>query len=110
MILKFICHIVESGQTKNRFTNFGNSNDQPPPNGIECELSEIEFGGTKCLLGILRRKKYDICVPHFLDYCYEIATNQDFDQPNVFDLEDWLFKDRVKNGFWPHIKTMRWVY
>jgi len=52
------------------------------------------------------RKKYDICVPHFLDYCHEIATNQDFDQPNVFDLEDWLFKDRVKNGFWPHIKTM----
>ena len=40
MILKFICHIEENGQIKNRFMNFGNYNDQPPPNGIECELSE----------------------------------------------------------------------
>ena len=107
MILKFICHTDESGQIKNHFMNFGNFNDQPPPNGIECELSQVKNLMGKIYSGFLRRKKYDICVPHFLDYCHEIATNQDFDQPNVFDLEDWLFKDRVKNGFWPHIKTMR---
>lgn len=52
------------------------------------------------------RKQHDICVPHFLDYCNEIARLGEYEQSNTFNLEEWLFKDRVKNGFWSHIKTL----
>lgn len=57
MILKFICQIVESGQIKNRFTNFGNSNDRPPQNGIECEFYQnLNFVGPNFYSGFLGEK------------------------------------------------------
>ena len=55
------------------------------------------------------RKKEDICVPHFVDYCHEIVINADFDRENLFNLEEWLIPVRVKKGMWPHLRLMRFA-
>jgi len=52
------------------------------------------------------RKMADICVPHFVDYFHTLVQSNDFNQPNTFNLEEWLIPVRVKKGMWPQMRLM----
>jgi hypothetical protein len=54
----------------------------------------------------LRKKCGALLVPYFLDFCFEIVKNREFCGSNQFNLEKWLWPDRIKNGFWPILRLL----